>query len=545
MKGSSAASEALDTAKAAAALARRSGCGIDEAGEAVTTGLERRRVLAGGLVLGAAAVLPRWMTQPLSARRSAERVVIVGSGIAGLGCAYRLWKRHGVKSEVYEFNTERPGGRIYTLRGYFDGGQYAEQHGEFISTEHTAMRALVRRFGLHLDNADHYPPGTRANEYQFRFGGKRWSQEALNHDWHTWAWQLFNEAAFVKAPWPTLYDRGGPWAGRWDAMSCAEWIAKYVPGGMESDFGRLCQSILLDEYGGEIDQQSALNLVYLLGEYDSAPSDRQPKGSPELSGTDEKWHIHGGNDQVVTELVQHLPAGTVRLGQQLVAIKPRGHGRWACTFADGTLAYEIVADQVVLALPFTKLREVDTTGLDLPPQQRRAIDTEPLGSNSKIQLQFSSKVWNKEHWTANAYTDEVAQGTWETTVDQPGTSGILIGLPGGAGGADIGERYKLSSYYGEAPEAMVNDYLRCYEGFWPGIRHAYSGKAYYAWSSGDPHIGGAYSYLKVGQYTSFNGMQGRPLGSLHFAGEHTSVNFQGYMEGGLRSGYRCADEIAG
>jgi hypothetical protein len=28
-------------------------------------------------------------------------------------------------------------------------------------------------------------------------------------------------------------------------------------------------------------------------------------------------------------------------------------------------------------------------------------------------------------------------------------------------------------------------------------------------------------------------------------GEHTSVNFQGFMEGALRSGYRCASEIAG
>ena len=92
---------------------------------------------------------------------------------------------------------------------------------------------------------------------------------------------------------------------------------------------------------------------------------------------------------------------------------------------------------------------------------------------------------------------------------------------------------------------MVKDYLACYERFWPGITSAYCGRGYYAWSSGDPHIGGAYAYLKVGQYTAFNGIQGRQFGSLHFAGEHTSVNFVGYMEGGLRSGYRCSKEITG
>ena len=34
------------------------------------------------------------------------------------------------------------------------------------------------------------------------------------------------------------------------------------------------------------------------------------------------------------------------------------------------------------------------------------------------------------------------------------------------------------------------------------------------------------------------------MGALHFAGEHTEPNFQGYMEGAVRSGVRCADEIA-
>jgi monoamine oxidase len=328
-------------------------------------------------------------------------------------------------------------------------------------------------------------------------------------------------------------------------MSCADWIDTYIHGGLDSDFGRLCVAILLDEFGGPVEEQSALNLVYLLGTYDSVPSDRQPKTSPELSGTDEKWHIRGGNDQLVSGIIERLPAGTVRLGQQLVALKSRGNGRWTCTFSTGATTYDVVADTVVLALPFTTLRDVELGDIELPPAQLQAIRSEPLGSNSKIQLQFSSRVWNTDHWTANLYTDEIVQGGWETTIDQRGPYGILIALPGGRGGADIGRRYHLPSYYGPAPKAMVDDYLACYEQFWPGARAAYSGRAYYAWSSGDPHIKGAYSYLKVGQYTAFNGIQGRRHGSLHFAGEHTSVNFQGFVEGGLRSGYRCAKEIAG
>jgi monoamine oxidase len=500
------------------------------------------------VALGAGVLMRRRHSPtPGSIRRQGqgERIIIVGSGIAGLGCAHRLWQEHGIATEVYEYNAERPGGRLYTLRNYFDGSQYAEEHAEFISSEHTATRALAMSLGLILDDVEEFPTGTHPDQYQFRFGGHAWSQEALNHDWHEWAWKLFSRAAFNQAPWPTLYDRSSSWAKQWDAMSCTDWIDQYVPGGVDSDFGQLCVAILLDEYGGPVEEESALNLVYLLGEYDSAPSDRQPKARPELSGTDEKWHIRGGNDQLISGLIERLPSGTVNLDHQLVSVAPRGNRGWTCTFATGSTIRVVPADHVVLAIPFTKLREVELQGIELPAPQLQAIEEEPLGTNSKIQLQFSRRVWNNDGWTGNLYTNEIAQGAWETTVDQPGPYGILVALPGGVGGADIGSRYQLPSYYGPAPQPMVDDYLACYEHFWPGISSAYCGKGYFAWSSGDPHVGGAYSYLKVGQYTAFNGIQGRQLGSLHFAGEQTSVNFQGYIEGGLRSGYRCAREISG
>jgi monoamine oxidase len=540
------AADIMARARAAAAYARRTGCGIDEATEAAAAAvISRRQALAGAGAAALAAALPADRARPLSAAatRRGPRVVVVGSGLAGLGCAARLWQRHGIRSEVYEYNPSRIGGRVATLHGFFDAGQYAEQHGEFISSEHTEIRRLAASLGLVLDNVLKYPPHTRPADNRMRFGGRFWPQAALNRDWHEWGYRLFTDAAFNKAPWPTLYHHATRWGQRWDRMPATEWIASYVPGGLEHDFGRLCTATLLDEYGGPVDEQSALNLVYLLGMYDSAPSGRQPRTSPELSGTDEKWHVRGGNYQLVAGLAGWLPAA-VHLGERLVAVRARGHGRYSCTFASGHSTRDVPADHVVLALPFTRLREVELRGIELPPPQLRAIKTEPLGSNTKIQMQFSRRVWDADHWTGTMYTDGIAQSGWETTIDQPGRPGILIALPGGATGADVGQRYGLRSAEGPAPAAMVADYLRCFEINFPGARAAYNGKTYYAWSSGDPYVGGAYSYLKVGQYTGFNGWQGRRHQNLHFAGEHTSVDFQGYMEGALRSGYRCAREIA-
>ena len=53
----------------------------------------------------------------------------------------------------------------------------------------------------------------------------------------------------------------------------------------------------------------------------------------------------------------------------------------------------------------------------------------------------------------------------------------------------------------------------------------------------------SYAFYRVGQYTRFAGIEGAPEGNVHFCGEHTSVQFQGYMEGALRSGELAATQI--
>ena len=168
---SSPAARALREAQSVAAYARRTGCDVDEAAGALATdGAVSRRNVLRGAVAAAIPVGAAGMRPAAAAAGRDRRVVIIGSGIAGLGCAFRLWKSSGIRSEVYEYNPARPGGRIHTLRGFFDGGQYTEEHGEFISSEHTAMRRLAARLGLILDNVNAYPPHTRADDYRFHHG---------------------------------------------------------------------------------------------------------------------------------------------------------------------------------------------------------------------------------------------------------------------------------------------------------------------------------------------------------------------------------------
>lgn len=53
----------------------------------------------------------------------------------------------------------------------------------------------------------------------------------------------------------------------------------------------------------------------------------------------------------------------------------------------------------------------------------------------------------------------------------------------------------------------------------------------------------SYSAWSVGQYTTIAGSEIETVGNLFFAGEHTSYNFQGYMNGGAVTGRIAANKI--
>ena len=54
----------------------------------------------------------------------------------------------------------------------------------------------------------------------------------------------------------------------------------------------------------------------------------------------------------------------------------------------------------------------------------------------------------------------------------------------------------------------------------------------------------SYAYYRVGQYTQFAGYEKARQGHVYFCGEHTSIDFQGFMEGGASEGERAGKQIA-
>jgi len=111
----------------------------------------------------------------------------------------------------------------------------------------------------------------------------------------------------------------------------------------------------------------------------------------------------------------------------------------------------------------------------------------------------------------------------------------------------------LASFAGNPNDPQVvarfaRTFLKQLEPVFPGISSLWNGRATLDVPLTNPFLLGSYSYWKVGQYTGFSGYekarQPDPVtGKCHFAGEHCSINFQGFMEGGAEEGARAANEI--
>jgi monoamine oxidase len=446
-------------------------------------------------------------------------VAIVGAGLAGLVCAYRL-REAGIVATVYEATT-RVGGRCWTRRGDFADGQIAEHGGELIDQSHKAIRHLSQQLGLSLDNV--LSAEANGTEPLYYFGGAPYRYDEATRDTKA-VWPKLHRD-LVGAGYPTTYASSTPRGRELDRMSIADWIRESVPGGLGSRLGQLLATAYTIEYGAEADGQSALNLVYLLG--------YSGQGQLRIFGpSNEKYHVRGGNDQIVTRLAAALP-GQLVTGAPLTAVARTRDGRVTLTFGGGS-PRSVTADRAVLALPFSILASsVNVRDAGFDARKLRAIRELGMGANAKLNVQFSSRHWRSLGNNGDTFAGTGYQATWEVSRAQGGVAGILVNYTGG----------RVAAGLTGSADTLARRFLDQIEPVLPGLRARWNGRATIDHWPTNPWTRGSYSYWKPGQYTAFAGAEGEPAGACHFAGEHTSIDAQGYLEGAVESGERAAREV--
>ena len=499
----------------------------------------RREVLkASGAALAGAALAGQI---PVFAG-SGRRIAIVGAGIAGLTAALTL-QDAGIASTVYEAS-DRVGGRMHSDTTSWLNGQTSEHCGELIDTKHKTIFALASRFNLPRVDLTAAEPIQSTETY--RFFGAYYTKEQANIDFKP----VYNniKADLVEAPFPTLYNSFTSAGFALDHLSLFDWIETRVPGGHTSNMGQLLDVAYNIEFGNVTTEQSSLNLIYLLG-FQPVPGEFRIFGT-----SNERYHLIGGNERLPKAMALALPAGSIQLNTALTGIVLNADGTYTLALNGPRGKLTAVADRVVMAIPFSVLRTIlvadsDYRAAGFTSLKQTAIQQLGYGKNCKLQLQFDSRLWNQPGpWgisTGTTYADTGYQNTWDVTRGQDGATGILVDYAGGG--------VPLASFSGHPNDPRVvagfaKTFLKQLEPVFPGITSLWNGRATLDVPLTNPFLLGSYSYWKVGQYTGFSGYekarQPDPVtGKCHFAGEHCSINFQGFMEGGAEEGARAANEI--
>ena len=279
------------------------------------------------------------------------------------------------------------------------------------------------------------------------------------------------------------------------------------------------------EFGLDIDRQSALNLLTMI-----SPT---PEPFHIFGESDERYHVRGGSDRIPAALAKAL-GDRIELNSTLQRIRRRADGLLECTFSRGNATISAAAEHVIVAIAFTMLRSI-AIDVELPERKRRAIRELGYGTNAKLMVSFSQRIWRTKYQSnGSTLTDLPYQMTWETSRMQPGVSGILTNFTGGRHGIELGAG---------KPAERAAEFARQIDAIYPGIAPLRAKEARMHWPT-QAFVRASYASYLPGQWTTIRGAEREAAGNLHFAGEHCSLAAQGFMEGGCETGERAAAEVA-
>lgn len=481
----------------------------------------RRRLMYGGLGLASAIGAVTWHGGSDSVASSTiPKVLIVGAGIAGLVAGYRL-SQAGVPVDIVEARNHI-GGRISTLQNAVGTSIPVELGGEFIDSKHKSLLSLARQLGLTI--ADLYTADQGLKEETLYYQGRKLDQELLPL-FKPLVQKIKQDLADLGSKDVTYRTRNS-FATRLDRTSIAQYLQL-------AEIDPLLRQRIEDAYtvlyGREATEQSSLNMVLFL-----RTNPKNPNKIELLAESDERYQIVGGNDQVPRLLAQFL-TNSIETGTELEAIKTQSNGSYRVTLRSGSNSIERTYERILLALPFSTLRQV-SLNVDLPEVKKKAIAQLGYGNNAKLITAYDQRIWGTRYRsTAFVSTDLDFQYIWEASRYQSGVNGVLTNFTGGQ---------KSSRLAQGSAESQAQKLLPQLEHIFPGISNVRKqGQAVRAYWAGEPYTQGSYACYLVGQWTTIAGAEQQQVGNLFFAGEHCDPLNQGYMEGGCKTGEIAAVQI--
>jgi monoamine oxidase len=468
----------------------------------------RRDFLKTSLVVAGGLVLP--VNQAFARNKLTPKVVVVGAGISGLNAAYKL-KKAGIKADIYEAS-KRAGGRILSVKNLIFKDSVTEFGAEFIDSGHTEMHKLVKEFNFEL--IDVQKLGERDYKDTYFFGNKIYKEEDLVKEIIPFADKLSQDFKYYE-------NEDFEMLKKFDTLSIAEYLKKIGISGWLYD---MLDVAYCTDFGADITEQSAINFI------DFAEFKDNNEDFLLFGESDERFKVKGGNQKIVDELHNRVKE-QVKFEQELEAISDSGASyKLSFRSSNGSVS-QVKADYIVLAIPISSLKNI-AFKVEFNPYKKKAIKEIPMGKNNKFFASFKDKPWRTKKLNGNLYTDEFFQCSWEhTRLQESSLAGYTFFLGG--------SRTTMAKYTPEQTESFVQDLDKVYK----GAKDLYlEPKGYTDWCN-NPYFKGSFSVFLKGQALDLADELRKPVGNIFFAGEQTSAEDNGYMNGGAETGKISAEAI--
>jgi monoamine oxidase len=476
--------------------------------ELSSTNVEGRRdfIKKAGLVgLGVAFYATLESCQQAAEKAGNElKVTIIGGGIAGLHAGY-IFQKSKIPFELYEA-TARAGGRIYSQKGLLGADLVTELGGEFIDSNHEDMLNLCKEFGLELLDCEKDAIDNKLKKDSYHFGGKFISEEDVIKEFKKYVDKIAVDQGYYE-------NEDEKEMTRLDNLSIIEYIDQIGIKGWFKDF---LNAAFSSEFGIEASKQSSLNMLCML-------SVDTEDGFKVFGESDERYKIKGGNQALIDKISDKLK-DEIKYNHELVAIR-KVKDKYEMEFKDGT---KTSSEFVLISIPFTALRNVKFE-FDLPAEKKQVIDELGYGTNGKVFLGFKSRQWREQGYAGYLFNETIQNG-WDNSQMQnnnTGECGYTVFI-----GGDQGAKVDSSN---------VPQYLEVLNKVFDKLEYNQKSSVF-NWTK-NPFARGSYSCFLKGQWMTISGNEYTAVDKIHFAGEHCSEDFQGYMNGGAETGRRAAADI--
>jgi monoamine oxidase len=432
-------------------------------------------------------------------------VVVAGAGLAGLAAARDL-AAMGAAVTVVDAR-DRVGGRVWTIRDGFAERQHGEAGGDLIDEGQREIRNLATELGLKLTRILR---GGFGYVRQDNSGKPRLVQRSAGRGWDLLASRLEERTR--------MYRLG---EHRWDTPIAAALARRSVAAWLDDVHADAeLRATVTGLRGFFLADPEELSLIAIVDQF----------AADEAPGPGTMYRIEGGNDRLATALAAPL-GDRVRLRTEVVAVSHRGRGVRVSIKHAQTVA-QLTCDYLVITLPTSVLRRIPFTP-SLPAQQHDAFAQLRYGRATKTLLQFSRRFW-RVPGRPRAFGSPLPFGAlWEANEEQRGAPGILSLLAGG-GASDLTQA--IVAKEGPAGLAQALD--------WLGSKRAQLLNSRQVVWEQDPWSRGGYAFFAPAFDPTLRAWLARPADRIFFAGEHTSIKWQGYMNGAVESGRRAAAEVA-